>query len=211
MAKRPGTGSGEGMESAQGELVAHHAKLTVLKTGLENLAKGVVPPENKARVADLLRRCASLEKIDFASTKNKVMVENILKYIDKGLNELTSKKDVLPESAAMVESSATPPEKIYAEKLVDLEENLRTFGKEFAAVGQMYDKDSAEMVELTRKAQELFKFSIVVRNAFKSSKEEKEEIKNKLYANVIPHIKRGVISGLPEYYKQYLMNQQFNG
>lgn len=41
--------------------------------------------------------------------------------------------------------------------------------------------------------------------------EEKEEIKNKLYANVIPHIKRGVVSGLPEYYKQYLMNLQFNG
>lgn len=41
--------------------------------------------------------------------------------------------------------------------------------------------------------------------------EEKEQIKNKLYANVIPHIKRGVVSGLPEYYKQYLMNLQFNG
>jgi hypothetical protein len=39
--------------------------------------------------------------------------------------------------------------------------------------------------------------------------EEKEEIKNKLYANVIQHIKRGVVGGLPEYYKEHLMKQQF--
>lgn len=39
--------------------------------------------------------------------------------------------------------------------------------------------------------------------------EDKEEIKNKLYANVIAHIKRGVVGGLPEYYKEYLMKQQF--
>jgi hypothetical protein len=35
--------------------------------------------------------------------------------------------------------------------------------------------------------------------------EEKEEIKNKLYANAIQHIKRGVVGGLPEFYKEYLM------
>lgn len=40
-------------------------------------------------------------------------------------------------------------------------------------------------------------------------KEEKEEIKNKLYANVIAHIKRGVVGGLPEYYKEHLMKKQF--
>lgn len=39
--------------------------------------------------------------------------------------------------------------------------------------------------------------------------EEKEEIKNKLYANVISHIKRGVVGGLPEYYKEQLMKEQF--
>lgn len=39
--------------------------------------------------------------------------------------------------------------------------------------------------------------------------EEKEEIKNKLYANVIDKIKRGIVGGLPEYYKEYLMNNQF--
>lgn len=39
--------------------------------------------------------------------------------------------------------------------------------------------------------------------------EENEEIKNKLYANVIQHIKRGVVGGLPEYYKEHLMKQQF--
>lgn len=39
--------------------------------------------------------------------------------------------------------------------------------------------------------------------------EEKEEIKNKLYANVIQHIKRGVVGGLPEYYKEHLMKKQF--
>ena len=39
--------------------------------------------------------------------------------------------------------------------------------------------------------------------------EEKEEIKNKLYANVINHIKRGVVGGLPEYYKEILMKEQF--
>lgn len=39
--------------------------------------------------------------------------------------------------------------------------------------------------------------------------EEREEIKNKLYANVIQHIKRGVVGGLPEYYKEHLMKQQF--
>lgn len=40
--------------------------------------------------------------------------------------------------------------------------------------------------------------------------EEREEIKNKLYANVIAHIKRGVVGGLPEYYKEHLMKEQFN-
>lgn len=40
--------------------------------------------------------------------------------------------------------------------------------------------------------------------------EEKEEIKNKLYANVIGHIKRGVVGGLPEFYKEHLMKEQFN-
>jgi hypothetical protein len=39
--------------------------------------------------------------------------------------------------------------------------------------------------------------------------EEREEIKNKLYANVIQHIKRGVVGGLPEYYKEHLMKEQF--
>jgi hypothetical protein len=39
--------------------------------------------------------------------------------------------------------------------------------------------------------------------------EEKEEIKNKLYANAIQHIKRGVVGGLPEFYKEYLMKEQF--
>jgi hypothetical protein len=39
--------------------------------------------------------------------------------------------------------------------------------------------------------------------------EEKEEIKNKLYANVINHVRRGVVGGLPEYYKEYLMKEQF--
>lgn len=39
--------------------------------------------------------------------------------------------------------------------------------------------------------------------------EEREEIKNKLYANAIQHIKRGVVGGLPEYYKEYLMKEQF--
>lgn len=39
--------------------------------------------------------------------------------------------------------------------------------------------------------------------------EERDEIKNKLYANVINHIKRGVVGGLPEYYKEYLMKEQF--
>lgn len=39
--------------------------------------------------------------------------------------------------------------------------------------------------------------------------EEKEEIKNKLYANAIQHIKRGVVGGLPEYYKEHLVKEQF--
>lgn len=40
--------------------------------------------------------------------------------------------------------------------------------------------------------------------------EEKEEIKNKLYAQAIDHIKRGVVGGLPEFYKEHLMKQQFS-
>ena len=39
--------------------------------------------------------------------------------------------------------------------------------------------------------------------------EEKEAIKNYLYTEAISHINRGVVRGLPEYYKEYLMKKQF--
>jgi len=42
-------------------------------------------------------------------------------------------------------------------------------------------------------------------------KECKEEIKEKLYTWASGHLKRGVIRGLPEWYKQLLMEEQFNG
>lgn len=39
--------------------------------------------------------------------------------------------------------------------------------------------------------------------------EEKEEIKTRLYISVVDQIKRGVVGGLPEYYKEKLMSLQF--
>lgn len=40
--------------------------------------------------------------------------------------------------------------------------------------------------------------------------EEKEAIKNYLYTSAIGHVNRGVVRGLPEFYKEYLMKKQFN-
>lgn len=39
--------------------------------------------------------------------------------------------------------------------------------------------------------------------------EEKEALKNYLYTSAISHIMRGVVRGLPEFYKEHLMKQQF--
>lgn len=39
--------------------------------------------------------------------------------------------------------------------------------------------------------------------------EEKEQIKQMLYNHVIGHVRRGIVGGLPEYYKEYLMKKQF--